>query len=100
MVNRMSAEEFAEASGVADWEADETSAVATFATGTFSDGVSFVDEIGALADAAEHHPDVELTYPAVTVTLTTHEVDGLSERDVELARQISQVAHDSGIHAS
>ncbi len=85
---------------MADWEADETSAVATFATGTFSDGVSFVDEIGALADAAEHHPDVELTYPAVTVTLTTHEVDGLSERDVELARQISQVAHDSGIHAS
>lgn len=100
MVDRISAEEFSEASGVADWEADETSATATFATGTFSDGVSFVDEIGALADAAEHHPDVELTYPAVTVTLTTHEVDGLSERDVDLARQISQVAHDSGIHAA
>lgn len=100
MVDRISAEEFAEAPGVSDWEADETSVVATFATGTFSDGVSFVDEIGALADAAGHHPDIELTYPAVTVTLTTHEVDGLSERDVELARQISQVAHDSGIHST
>ncbi|WP_166979708.1 4a-hydroxytetrahydrobiopterin dehydratase [Paramicrobacterium fandaimingii] len=100
MVDRISAEEFIEAPGVADWEADEAHVTATFATGTFSSGVSFVDEIGALADAAEHHPDVELTYPAVTVTLTTHEVDGLSERDVELARQISQVAHDSGIHAT
>lgn len=100
MVDRISAEKFRRSNGVSEWTADETRVRATFATGSFSAGVSFVDEIGALADAANHHPDVELTYPSVTVTLSTHEVDGLSQRDVELARQISEAARKLGVDAA
>ena len=46
-----------------------------------------------------HHPDVDLRYPRVTVRLSTHEVDGLSERDVSLAREISAAAAELGIGA-
>jgi hypothetical protein len=52
----------------------------------------------ALADAANHHPDVDLRYEGVTVRLKTHDIDGLSELDVTLARQIS-AARELGVSA-
>jgi len=70
---------------------------AHFRTGSFAAGVGLVDVIGELADAANHHPDVDLRYSRVIVRLVTHEVDGLSERDVELARQISAAARSLGL---
>jgi 4a-hydroxytetrahydrobiopterin dehydratase len=56
-----------------------------------------VDAIGRLADAANHHPDVDLRYASVTVRL--RDVDGLSERDIELARQISAAARQLNVPA-
>ncbi len=58
-----------------------------------------VEAIGRLADAANHHPDVDLRYPGVTVTLITHEIGDVSDRDVALAQQISVAARDLGIPA-
>ncbi len=55
--------------------------------------------IGALADAANHHPDVDLRYSGLFVRLVTHEAEGLSQRDVELARAISASARELGIAA-
>jgi len=63
----------------------------TFRTGDFARGVSLVVAIGQLADAADHHPDVLLTYPTVLVTLTTHDAGGVTERDLRLAAQIDRV---------
>jgi len=74
-------------------------AYAHFRTGTFATGVRLVDVIGELADAANHHPDVDLRYAGVMVRLVTHEVDGLSQPDVELARQISVAARALGAPA-
>lgn len=99
MTEKITAEEFAAAAGVADWRADGPSATATFRTGTFAAGVGLVVAIGDLADTANHHPDVDLRYATVRVTLTTHEVGGLSARDATLAAQISQAARDRGIAA-
>lgn len=99
MTTRITAEEFTGADGVADWRADEAGAHATFRTGDFATGVALVRRIGALADAANHHPDVDLRYGHVTVHLVTHEVGGLSERDVVLARQVSATAREVGAAA-
>ncbi|SEB67744.1 pterin-4-alpha-carbinolamine dehydratase [Paramicrobacterium humi] len=99
MAERITPEEFTQSDGVGDWTAEATSAHAVFATGSFAAGVELVNEIGILADDANHHPDVLLTYPTVTVTLSTHEVDGLSERDVDMARRISKAAKVLGITA-
>src|SRR6185437_15565746 len=74
-------------------------ACAHFRTGSFAVGVALVDAIGRLAEAANHHPDVDLRYAGVTVRLWTHEVDGLSERDITLARQISGAARELNLPA-
>ncbi|WP_105565033.1 4a-hydroxytetrahydrobiopterin dehydratase [Microbacterium halophytorum] len=100
MAERISAEQFAALPEVADWHAADDHARARFRTGSFAAGVELVAAIGALADAANHHPDVLLTYPEVTVTLTTHDAGGLTVRDADLARQISRAARERSIPAA
>lgn len=100
MVEAITGEEFAAADGVADWRVLDSGQVGTvFRTGSFAKGVELVTRIGGLADAANHHPDVDLRYPSVTVRVSTHEIDGLSQRDVELARAISAAAQELGVEA-
>jgi len=99
MTERISPEEFLAADGVGDWRVVSGVACAYFGTGSFRAGVALVDAIGELADAANHHPDVDLRYPSVVVRLVTHDVGGLSSRDLELARQISAAARDQGVAA-
>ncbi|MGV8967184.1 MAG: 4a-hydroxytetrahydrobiopterin dehydratase [Cellulomonas sp.] len=70
---------------------------ASFRTETFVRGVELVRRIADLAEAAGHHPDVDLRYPRVRILLTTHDVGGLTTRDVDLAGEISAVADELGI---
>ncbi len=99
MTTPISARTFHDADGVADWRVLHGRAYAYFATGTFAAGVRLVDAIGVLADAADHHPDVDLRYRGVTVRLVTHDVGGLSDADVDLARAISAAARELGVLA-
>jgi len=87
-------QEFERSDGVADWRVVASAASARFRTGSFTAGVELVVAIGALADAADSHADVDLRPAAVTVRLPMRDVPGLSERDVELARQISTAARE------
>lgn len=68
-----------------------------FATGDFATGLRFVEAVGEAAEAAGHHPDVTLTYPSVDVALISHDVGAITERDVSLARRISEIAREQGI---
>lgn len=72
---------------------------ARFRTGDFATGLALVTRIGEAAEAADHHPDVTLTYTDVVVTLVSHDVGGLTVRDVDLARTISAVAAELGVEA-
>jgi 4a-hydroxytetrahydrobiopterin dehydratase len=99
MTERITPRQFHEADGVEDWRVLFEGACARFRTRSFATGVALVDAIGRLADAANHHPDVDLRYGGVTVRLTTHDVDGLSERDITLARQISAAARELDVAA-
>jgi 4a-hydroxytetrahydrobiopterin dehydratase len=99
MTDPITPQQFHEADGVDDWRVLAVGACAHFSTGSFAVGISLVDAIGRLADAANHHPDVDLRYGGVTVRLTTHDVGGLSERDLDLARRISVAASELGIAA-
>jgi len=99
MTGRITPRQFHEAVGVEDWRVLFEGACAHFRTGSFAAGVALVDAIGRLADAANHHPDVDLRYDGVTVRLSTHDLDGLSERDVTLARQISAAAREQDVPA-
>lgn len=85
--------------GLADWRRMLTGIGARFRTGDFAAGVAFVERIGVAADEADHHPDVTLTYPAVKVMLSSHDVGGVTSRDIGLARRISEIATESGFAA-
>lgn len=99
MTERISPRQFHEAEGIDDWRVLYGRAFAHFRTGSFALGVQFIDAVGRVADEVNHHPDVDLRYSGVTVRLTTHEVHGLSERDVALARRISAIAAELGLSA-
>ena len=99
MVERISPRQFHASDGLEDWRVLFDGAKAYFSTGSFAKGVELVDNIGRLAEKANHHPDVDLRYPGVTVTLFTHEVGDISDRDVTLAQQISMAARELGIAA-
>jgi 4a-hydroxytetrahydrobiopterin dehydratase len=80
-----------------DWRVVRDAASTHFRTGSFAAGVALVDAIGTLADAANHHPDIDLRYHGVTVRLKTHSEGGLTERDVALAGQITDAARELGV---
>src|SRR3954447_26607117 len=86
-----------EAAGLADWRQLFEALRTRFLTGDFATGLALTSRIGELAEAANHHPDVDLRYPHVNVTLFSHDVFGVTSRDVYLARQISAAAGDLGV---
>lgn len=55
---------------------------------TYMDGIEFVNEIAELAEDANHHPDMILGFREVKVTLKSHDVDAITERDFSLAEEI------------
>ncbi|MEV6846217.1 VOC family protein [Actinoplanes sp. NPDC051411] len=69
-------------------------------TGDFATGLALVDQIGAAAEAAGHHPDLDLRYTAVGVRLSSHDEGGVTERDLALARTISDLAVAAGLTPS
>jgi 4a-hydroxytetrahydrobiopterin dehydratase len=64
----------------------------TFELGSFPDAVAFVVRVGFLAEAADHHPDLDVWWRKVRVALTTHDSGGLTARDLDLAQKIEEVA--------
>ena len=86
--------------GLDDWTVVDDTIQATYATGSMAAGIEFVTRIGPMADEANHHPDLTITYPKVHVLLTTHDTGGLTTKDVDLARQISALAADLDIATS
>jgi 4a-hydroxytetrahydrobiopterin dehydratase len=65
-------------------------------TNDFATGLQVVAAIGAAAEEANHHPDLDLRYPRVDVRLSSHDADGVTERDLALAREISAIAAAAG----
>ena len=73
-----------------DWETDdEGEALHTvYKFKDFAKALAFVNQVGALAEAANHHPDFSLGWGYVGITLSTHDAGGLTAKDATLARQI------------
>jgi 4a-hydroxytetrahydrobiopterin dehydratase len=57
----------------------------------FVEAIAFVNQIVEPAEAAGHHPDLEISYNKVTVSLTTHDAGGLTSKDFDLAQVISKL---------
>lgn len=80
--------------GLEDWtfshEPDRLGKVFKFAD--FSSAFAFMARVALLAEKQDHHPDWSNSYNTVSITLSTHSVGGLSEKDFVLARAIDTLA--------
>lgn len=91
--------EFRAFPGVEDWRPRATGAFALFRTGSFAVGAQLFGAIAELAEAADHHPDVDVRYSTVRVRLLTHSAGGLTVKDAELAARISEAARELDLRA-
>ncbi|MFE5310424.1 VOC family protein [Isoptericola sp. NPDC056605] len=99
MPDEITAAGFEAAGGTEDWRALARGASALFRTRAPGQGAVLLERVRVLADAANHHPDVDLRAGGVVVRVLSHDVGGLSERDVALAREVSAAAADLGLDA-
>ena len=81
--------------GLADlpgWELDDDAIVRDFDRGDFVGAVDFLNAILPIAEAANHHPDVGISWKDVTVSISTHSEGGITAGDLALAAQIDAIA--------
>jgi 4a-hydroxytetrahydrobiopterin dehydratase len=73
------------------WQFKDGQIARTFEFKDFAAAIKFVENAAALAEQAWHHPDIDIRWNKVTLTLTTHDAGGLTEKDFALARQFDQL---------
>jgi pterin-4a-carbinolamine dehydratase len=78
------------ASSLPRWSVEDGQLVRTYRTGDWRRTNLLAGAIAFLAEAAYHHPDLEVGFPKLTVRLTSHDAGGITERDLELARLIEE----------
>ena len=77
------------------WIVEGGELVKTFKFSSYLAGIDFVSHLAQVAEAANHHPDILIQWRKVTVRLSTHSAGGLTQFDVDLARQ-ADVASSQG----
>lgn len=70
------------------WERARDAIRRTYRLASFRKAMFLVNAVAGLAEAMRHHPDIDVRYRRVTLTLTTHDAGGLTERDFALAEAI------------
>ena len=73
------------------WEHQDGWLIRTYKTDGWRTSILIVNAISFLAEAADHHPDIELHWGSVVVRLQTHTAGGVTTKDADLARQIEQL---------
>jgi 4a-hydroxytetrahydrobiopterin dehydratase len=79
-------------SGLDGWERAGDALVKEFKLDDFKGSVDFVNRLTPLAEEMNHHPDLEISWNKVRVSLSTHSQGGITENDFELAGKIDGVA--------
>ena len=74
------------------WSRRGDSLVKSYQFPTFLRGIEFVTRVARAADAADHHPDIDIRYTRVTCTLSTHSAGGITQKDLDLAGEIERIA--------
>lgn len=64
----------------------------TFQFNTFPDAIGFVDRVARVAEAAQHHPDIDIRYTKISCVLTTHDAGGVTQKDLSMANEIELAA--------
>jgi 4a-hydroxytetrahydrobiopterin dehydratase len=76
---------------VPEWKKSGRTISRTYVFKNFPAAIRFVTRVARLAEAAWHHPDIDIRWNKVTLTLTTHDAGGLTRKDFALARQFDRL---------
>lgn len=76
---------------VPDWTKTGAAISRTFQFKDFPAAVRFVNGVAAIAEQAWHHPDIDIRWNKVKLTLTTHDAGGLTEKDFDLAQRFDRL---------
>ena len=76
---------------VPNWSKRAQTILRTFKFDGFLNSIDFVNRIARKAQKVNHHPDIDIRFNQVTLTLTTHDEGGITEKDFSLARQCDEV---------
>jgi 4a-hydroxytetrahydrobiopterin dehydratase len=74
--------------GLNGWSRRGDALVKTFTFQRFADGIAFVNRVARIADEMDHHPDIDIRYTKVTMSLSTHDAGGVTKTDFTLAERI------------
>jgi 4a-hydroxytetrahydrobiopterin dehydratase len=74
--------------GLNGWSRRGDALVKTFTFQRFADGIAFVTRVARIADEMDHHPDIDIRYTKVTMSLSTHDAGGVTKTDFRLAERI------------
>lgn len=77
-----------------EWRRVDATLVRTIQSPSFPDAIALVDKVAEAAEAANHHPDIDIRWRKVTYTLSTHSAGGITEFDLALARRIDALAEE------
>lgn len=72
----------------AGWSRKANELAKEYRFASFRDSIVFVNRVAGLADAADHHPDIEIHFDRVLITLSTHSAGGITEKDLQLAERL------------
>jgi 4a-hydroxytetrahydrobiopterin dehydratase len=76
---------------VADWKKKGSTITRTYQFKDFPAAVRFVNAVARIAEKAWHHPDIDIRWNKVTLTLTTHDAGGLTAKDFKLAKRFDRL---------
>ena len=71
-----------------DWQVVDAAIEKSFVFADFKKALGFIVQVGILAEQADHHPEIWNVYHKVKIRLNTHSVNGITSKDIDLAKQI------------
>ena len=78
-------------SDLIEWAIQNELLVKQFVFSTFQDAINFVNAVAKIADEVDHHPDIFISYNKVKISLITHDLGEISEKDYSLAKEIESL---------
>ena len=73
------------------WEFDDDKIVKKFKFDNFAAALAFVNAVGDIAEAVDHHPDIKFGWGYAEIETTTHDRGGVTDHDIQLARKIDLI---------
>lgn len=74
-----------------EWEYEKKALTRTIEFEEFNDAIDFVNDLAEIAEEAQHHPEIIIRHTRISLKLTTHDLGGVTELDIELAQRVDNL---------